>query len=66
MAKEQLAVIATMPRKETKASTILTRPGSPDPSSMGGARPLAEGGGGMGGGGMGGMGGGGMGGMGGP
>lgn len=65
-AKEQLAKIASMPRKETKASTIMTLPGSPDGASMGGG----GGGGfqtGMGGAGPGGMGGaGGMGGMGGP
>lgn len=48
-AKEQLAKIAKMPRKQTRASTILTLPGSTDPSSM------SSGGMGMNGMGMGGM-----------
>ena len=30
-AKDQLAKIATMPRKETKASRIMTQPGGSDP-----------------------------------
>jgi outer membrane protein assembly factor BamD (BamD/ComL family) len=34
-AKEQLAKIATMPRKETRASRIMTRPGSSDPMTGG-------------------------------
>jgi outer membrane protein assembly factor BamD (BamD/ComL family) len=54
-AKEQLARLAKMPRKEVKPSTIFTLPGAPDPSSMSPGAAMPGGGGGMGMGGMGGM-----------
>jgi outer membrane protein assembly factor BamD (BamD/ComL family) len=61
LAKQKLAHIATLPRKETKASTIMSLPGSSDPltgSQGANAGGFAPSGGGMSGaGGMGGMGG---------
>ena len=61
-AKKEMAKVAKMPRKASLPSKIMTQPGAPDPSTMGGQGGNNGGGGGMMNGMMGGGGGGGMGG----